>query len=124
MRSYVGRDPHHSGGLVTTQEHDASVYEKVQGSSEFQDLKRRFRRWTFPMTVAFLAWYLLYVVLSGWARDFMGIKVWGDINVGLILGLLQFVSTFLIAWAYSRHAEKALDPIADKLRHEVEEKTK
>ncbi|WP_342774880.1 MULTISPECIES: DUF485 domain-containing protein [Nonomuraea] len=96
----------------------------MQGSSEFQDLKRRFRRWTFPMTVAFLAWYLLYVVLSGWARDFMGIKVWGDINVGLILGLLQFVSTFLIAWAYSRHAEKALDPIADKLRHEVEEKTK
>ncbi|WP_342775901.1 DUF485 domain-containing protein [Nonomuraea mesophila] len=96
----------------------------MQGSSEFQDLKRRFRRWTFPMTVAFLAWYLLYVVLSGWARDFMGIKVWGDINVGLILGLLQFVSTFLIAWAYSRHAEKALDPIADKLRHEVEEKAK
>ncbi|MEO3835383.1 DUF485 domain-containing protein [Nonomuraea sp. B10E8] len=109
---------------MTTQEHDASVYEQVQGSDEFQDLKRRFRRWTFPMTVAFLAWYLLYVVLSGWARDFMGIKVWGDINVGLVLGLLQFVSTFLIAWAYSRHAEKSLDPIADKLRHEVEEKSK
>ncbi|MFC5819726.1 DUF485 domain-containing protein [Nonomuraea harbinensis] len=75
------------------------------------------------MTVAFLAWYLLYVVLSGWARGFMGIKLLGDINVGLVLGLLQFVSTFWIAWAYSRHAEKKLDPIADKLRHEVEEKT-
>ena len=109
---------------MTTQEHDASVYEQVQESSEFQDLKRRFRRWTFPMTVAFLVWYLLYVVLSGWARDFMGIKVLGEINVGLIFGLLQFVSTFLIAWAYSRHAEKKLDPIADKLRHEVEAKSK
>ncbi|MFI6732661.1 DUF485 domain-containing protein [Nonomuraea sp. NPDC050451] len=109
---------------MTTKEHDASVYEEVQESSEFQDLKRRFRAWTFPMTVAFLAWYLLYVVLSGWARDFMGIKLLGDINVGLIFGLLQFVSTFLIAWAYARHAEKKLDPIADKLRHEVEEKTK
>jgi uncharacterized membrane protein (DUF485 family) len=53
----------------------------------------------------------------------MGIKLLGDINVGLVLGLLQFVSTFWIAWAYSRHAEKKLDPIADKLRHEVEEKT-
>ncbi|TXK43645.1 DUF485 domain-containing protein [Nonomuraea sp. C10] len=95
----------------------------MQESTEFQELKRRFRRWTFPMTVAFLAWYLLYVVLSGWARGFMGIKLLGDINVGLVLGLLQFVSTFWIAWAYSRHAEKKLDPIADKLRHEVEEKT-
>ncbi|MBB5784629.1 DUF485 domain-containing protein [Nonomuraea angiospora] len=109
---------------MTTKEHDASVYEEVQESSEFQDLKRRFRAWTFPMTVAFLVWYLLYVVLSGWARGFMGIKLLGEINVGLVFGLLQFVSTFLIAWAYARHAEKKLDPIADKLRHEVEEKTK
>jgi uncharacterized membrane protein (DUF485 family) len=85
-------------------------------------LKKRFRAWTFPMTVAFLAWYLLYVVMSGWARGFMAVKVLGDINIGLIFGLLQFVSTFLIAWAYARHAEKKLDPIADKLRHEVEEK--
>ncbi|GAA1668177.1 DUF485 domain-containing protein [Nonomuraea maheshkhaliensis] len=95
----------------------------MQESSEFQELKRRFRRWTFPMTVAFLVWYLLYVVLSGWARGFMAIELIGEINVGLVFGLLQFVSTFLIAWAYARHAEKALDPIADKLRHEVEEKT-
>ncbi|MGW0805340.1 DUF485 domain-containing protein [Nonomuraea sp. NPDC002799] len=107
---------------MTTREHDASVYERVQESSEFQELKRRFRAWTFPMTVAFLVWYLLYVVLSGWARDFMGIKLIGEVNVGLVFGLLQFVSTFLIAWAYARHAEKKLDPIADKLRHEVEEK--
>ncbi|MEU7745926.1 DUF485 domain-containing protein [Nonomuraea sp. NPDC049158] len=108
---------------MTTKQHDASVYEEIQESAEFQDLKRRFRRWTFPMTAAFLVWYLLYVVLSGWARDFMGIKLFGNINVALIFGLLQFVSTFWIAWAYSRHAEKKLDPIADKLRHEVEEKT-
>ncbi|WP_327091391.1 DUF485 domain-containing protein [Nonomuraea sp. NBC_01738] len=110
--------------MVTTQEHDASVYERVQQSSEFQELKRRFRSWVFPMTAAFLAWYLLYVVLSGWARDFMAIKVFGNINVGLILGLLQFVSTFLIAWAYARHAGRKLDPLADKLRHEVEGEAK
>jgi len=108
---------------MTTQEHDSSVYEEVQASSEFQELKRRFRAWAFPVTGAFMAWYLLYVVLSGWARPFMAIKVFGNINVALIFGLLQFVSTFGIAWAYSRHAEKVLDPIADKIRHQVEEKT-
>lgn len=107
---------------MTTKEHDASVYEQVQASSEFQDLRRRFRAWVFPMTVAFLAWYLLYVVLSAWAADFMAIKLVGNINIGLILGLLQFVSTFLIAWAYSRHMVKKIDPLADKLRHDVEEK--
>ncbi|SNS35894.1 Uncharacterized membrane protein, DUF485 family [Streptosporangium subroseum] len=74
------------------------------------------------MTIAFFTWYLLYVVLSGFARDFMAIKVLGNINVALVLGLLQFVSTFGIAWAYSRFAERKLDPLADEIRHEVEGK--
>jgi uncharacterized membrane protein (DUF485 family) len=74
------------------------------------------------MTIAFFTWYLLYVVLSGWARDFMAIKLLGNINVALVLGLLQFVSTFGIAWAYSRFAERKLDPLADEIRHEVEGK--
>jgi uncharacterized membrane protein (DUF485 family) len=72
------------------------------------------------MTAAFLAWYLLYVVLSGWARGFMNTKLFGNINVALVFGLLQFVSTFLIAWAYARHADRKLDPLARKLRDEAE----
>jgi uncharacterized membrane protein (DUF485 family) len=50
----------------------------------------------------------------------MGERLFGNINVALIFGLLQFVSTFLITWLYWRHAERKLDPLADKLRGEVE----
>ena len=48
------------------------------------------------MTGLFLAWYLLYVLLANYAPSFMAIKVVGNINVGLVFGLLQFVSTFVI----------------------------
>nr|WP_103939144.1 DUF485 domain-containing protein [Thermomonospora echinospora] len=95
-------------------------YERVQRSPEFQELRRRFRAFVFPATVAFLTWYLLYVVLSGWARGFMGTQIVGFINVALIFGLLQFVSTFLIAWLYARHAEAKLDPMAAELGARVE----
>jgi uncharacterized membrane protein (DUF485 family) len=44
----------------------------------------------------------------------------GNINVALLFGLLQFVSTFLIAWFYSRYAARNLDPTADKIRAELE----
>ena len=40
--------------------------------------------------------------------------------MALIFGLLQFVSTFLIAWLYSRYADQKLDPLADKIRDELE----
>ncbi|MFI9570974.1 DUF485 domain-containing protein [Microbispora rosea] len=103
-----------------TVQHDPSVYERIQAGEQFQELRRRYRSWAFPMTIAFLVWYLLYVVLSGFARDFMGAKLFGNINVALVFGVLQFVSTFLIAWAYSRHAAAKLDPIADELHGEAE----
>lgn len=96
-------------------------YIAVQRSEEFVRLRKTFRGFVFPMTAAFFLWYALYVLLSAYARDFMSIKLWGNINVALVLGLLQFVTTFLIAWIYARWAERRLDPVADKLKAEIEE---
>jgi uncharacterized membrane protein (DUF485 family) len=93
---------------------------RVQSSPEFADLRRRFRRFAFPMTAAFLAWYLLYVLLSTYAVDLMARPVVGALNVGLLLGLGQFASTFLITWLYVRHADRRLDPPAEALRHGLE----
>ena len=105
---------------MSTAQEEGTVFERAQESSDFQELRRRFRSFAFPMTVAFLAWYLLYVILSGWARGFMGAKLLGHINVALVFGILQFVSTFLIAWLYARHAGSKLDALADKIRYKVE----
>jgi len=94
-------------------------YVDVQRSPEFVALRKTLRNFIFPMTVAFFLWYALYVVLSAYARDFMSTKVVGHINVALIFGLLQFVTTFLIAWLYSRYTAKRVDPLADDLKRRV-----
>jgi len=47
-------------------------------------------------------------------------RLLGNINVGLVLGLGQFVSTFLIAWLRGRYSRTALDPLAERLRTEIE----
>ncbi|GAB3966014.1 DUF485 domain-containing protein [Plantactinospora veratri] len=94
-------------------------YVAAQRSDEFAGLRKALRGFVFPMTVAFFLWYALYVILSAYARGFMGTKLVGNINVALVFGLLQFVSTFLIAWLYSRYAERKLDPTADKIREEL-----
>jgi uncharacterized membrane protein (DUF485 family) len=98
-------------------EHD---WEEVQASPEFVELRRRLRSFVFPMAGLFLVWYLLYVLLADYAHGFMSTKVFGNINVGLIFGLLQFVSTFAITTLYVRHANKNLDPAAEKIRNELE----
>jgi len=95
-------------------------YLAVQQSAEFGRLRTTLRRFVFPATAGFFLWYLVYVLLSAYARGFMGVKVIGNINVALILGLLQFASTFLIAWFYSRYAAQKVDPLADEIQAELE----
>lgn len=105
---------------LTRREISQQDYEAAQHSTEFVELRKRFRAFAFPATVVFLAWYLLYVLMSAYATDFMAIKVFGNINVGLIFGLLQFVSTFTITTLYVRHCNNNTDPIADELRDRLE----
>ncbi|EKX60208.1 DUF485 domain-containing protein [Streptomyces ipomoeae] len=92
----------------------------VQESAEFGELRRSYRSFAFPLTVAFIAWYLLYVLLSNYAGDFMGTKLFGNINVAFVLGVAQFVTTFVIAWWYSRHAAAKLDPKAEAIKSRME----
>ncbi|MEU9995062.1 DUF485 domain-containing protein [Streptomyces sp. NPDC048370] len=96
------------------------AFVEVQESAEFGELRRTYRSFAFPLTVAFIAWYLLYVLLSNYAGGFMGTKLFGNINVALVLGLGQFATTFLIAWLYSRHAADRLDPKAEAIKSRME----
>ncbi|RAX47614.1 DUF485 domain-containing protein [Arthrobacter sp. AQ5-06] len=110
----MGNDAH-------TPDAAASVdFEQVQSTERFQKLRKRHRSFVFPMAVAFLLWYFAYVLLADYAVGFMSTKVWGNINVGLILGLLQFVSTFAITGFYVSYSNRKLDPIAAEIRHEIE----
>jgi len=85
----------------------------------FIELKRTLFRFTVPVLLAALAWYLVYVLLSAYARDFMGIVLFGHINLGLILGLSQFVVTFWITIAYSRFTARKFDNQSAELREDI-----
>ena len=95
-------------------------YLAVQASPEFQDLRNRLRRFVFPMSALFLIWYFAYVLLGAFAHDFMATKVWGNINVGVLIGIGQFISTFLITGLYVRFANRELDPRAAAIRERLE----
>ncbi|MDP9906046.1 uncharacterized membrane protein (DUF485 family) [Arthrobacter bambusae] len=77
------------------------------------------------MTAFFLAWYFGFVLLSVYATGFMSTPFLGNyFNIGHFLGLLQFVSTFIITGLYIRHANTKLDPIARRIRASLEREAK
>lgn len=94
-------------------------YEAFQARPEFQEFKHRFRRFVFPIAVAFIVWFLGFVVLAAFNHEFMARPLWG-LNVGLWLGLAQFVTTFGITMWYVSFANRRLDPASTELRAELE----
>ncbi len=95
-------------------------YREVEKSAEFVELRKRFRSFAFPMTVAFLVWYFVYVLLSVYAVSWMSTRIAGNITIGLLISFLQFVTTFLITWLYIRHANRSLDPLSAQLKADLE----
>ncbi|MFW0119695.1 DUF485 domain-containing protein [Rothia sp. CCM 9417] len=95
-------------------------FRAAQSSDSFKELRKTHRSFVFPMTVAFLVWYLLYVILAVYAPGFMATKLAGNINVGIVFGLCQFVTTFGITALYIVFANTKLDPRSSRLRKDIE----
>ena|SRR5437016_1472990 len=122
--SISARPPTHReadfGGITRTapeaRPNDEPDFVAIRRSPEFAALRRRFRRFVFPMSALFFLWYLTYVLLAAYARGFMSVRLAGAVNVGLALGLAQFVSTLAITAGYHRFARRRLDPEVAAIR--------
>ncbi|GGT73672.1 DUF485 domain-containing protein [Streptomyces phaeofaciens] len=102
----------------------AQVYLEVQRSAAFQEVRSRYRRFVGPAVAGFFLWYVAYVVTATAAPGFMARPVAGAVNVALLAGLGQFLSTFLLTWAYARHARLRRDRAALELRWDTQELTR
>ena len=87
----------------------------VEQSPEFQELIAARRRFVLPATIFFLSWYIGFVLLAGYAPDFMGDSVYEGLTVGYCLALTQFVMVFTLGYLYLRRADTVYDPLAAKV---------
>ena len=89
----------------------------VERSPEFRELVRKKRSFVVPATVFFLAWYFGFIILAGYAPDFMGREFITDgLTVGYVLALSQFVMTWVLGWMYLHRADRTFDPLAERAR--------
>ena len=92
-------------------------WEAVERSPEFRELVKRKKAFVVPATLFFLAWYFGFIILAGYAQDFMGREFIADgFTVGYLLALSQFVMTWVLGWLYLRRADRTFDPLAERAR--------
>ncbi len=98
-------------------------WEAAERSPEFQELVRKQRRFVVPATIFFLAWYLGFIALAGYAEDFMGESIYEGFTVGYALALTQFVMTWGLGWLYVRKATREFDPLRERAAARALEQT-
>jgi uncharacterized membrane protein (DUF485 family) len=88
----------------------------IEALPEFRELQGRRRRFVVPATIFFLSWYVLFVLLAGYAEDFMGSEMLVDgLTVGYLLALTQFLMVWGLGWAYLRYSARVLDPLRERV---------
>jgi uncharacterized membrane protein (DUF485 family) len=90
-------------------------WEAVERSPEFKELITARRRFVLPATIFFLSWYLGFILLAGYAPDFMARSVYQGLTVGYCLALTQFVMVGALGLMYLRRSERVYDPLAEKV---------
>jgi uncharacterized membrane protein (DUF485 family) len=88
-------------------------WEGIERSQEFRELVSRRRRFVIPATIFFLAYYMAFIIVAGYAPDFMGESVYEGLTVGYCYALTQFVMVFVLGIWYLRKAEEEFDPLSD-----------
>jgi len=86
-------------------------WERIERLPEFRELVARRRRFVLPATAFFLVWYFGFIVLAGYAEDFMGTSLIDGFTVGYGLALTQFVMVAVLGLSYLRYSERHLDPL-------------
>jgi uncharacterized membrane protein (DUF485 family) len=90
-------------------------WEAIEASDEFQELVAKRRSFVLPATIFFLAYYMAFILLAGYAEDFMASSVYEGLTVGYCLALTQFVMVFALGLMYLKRADRDYDPLAHKV---------
>ena len=94
------------------------VFVAVSKTPQFQKLRSTFRNFAFPMTLAALVSYFVFVVLSIFAVDFMKQPFLGmeGLTVGFIIGILQFLVVYVWTAIYVNFMNNKADTAAADIK--------
>jgi len=87
-------------------------WEAAENSPEFKELIAKKRNFVLPATIFFFAWYFGYIILSGYAPEFMAESIYEGFTLGYAIALTQFIMVWVLSVWYVRKADRDFDPLA------------
>jgi uncharacterized membrane protein (DUF485 family) len=84
--------------------------------SALQDLARWRWRVAGGLTAAMIALYFGFILLIAYNKPLLATRIVPGLSVGILMGALVIVASWLLTWAYVRWANASYDPALHALR--------
>ena len=86
-------------------------WQGVERSPAFRELIERRRRFLVPVTIFWLAFFLVYLFLAAFAQGLMGEQIAAGFTVGFALSVAQVLMTWAVTLIYLRKADREFEPL-------------
>ncbi|WP_406252876.1 DUF485 domain-containing protein [Streptomyces atratus] len=84
--------------------------------SDLRRLRTAYRLLRRIAALTALGYFVVFLLLSGFAKELLDTQLFGGLNVGLVLGLCQLPVTLVAIVVYERTARRTVDPLAARIR--------
>lgn len=91
----------------------------IDSTPKFQALHHKKTVFLWGLMVFSTAYYFLLPIGAAYYQERFKMKVWGVVNVGILFALSEFVVAWIIAFVYSRKANKEFDAMAQDIINDV-----
>jgi uncharacterized membrane protein (DUF485 family) len=91
----------------------------TDASSRLRSLDRARWRMALSLTGAMILLYFGFILLVAFGRPILATQVIPGLSLGILLGALVIVVSWILTWVYVRWANTYYDPQVRALRHEV-----
>lgn len=91
----------------------------IAGEPRFLALQRKKLRFLGLLMCLAIAFYFALPAGAAYFPGFFGIRVYGVVNVGIVLALAEFVIAWGIAALYTRRANREFDRLAEEINRDI-----
>lgn len=119
MGHYADRETNPLGKGAVTMAENQRDWAKIANHPRFVELHRKKMVFLYGWWAFSAGCYFLLLLGAGYTPELFGVEVIGNINVGYLLALAQFVVSFGIAIHYGRVADRDFDRLTQELVKQI-----
>lgn len=100
---------------------DQSLVDKIKSNASYQELVTTRSAFSWKMSIAMLVVYYAFILTIAFSPETLGISMGGVTTIGIPVGIIIILFSFVMAGVYTRRANSEFDDLTRKLKEDLKE---